>query len=705
MEQPGFVQSIRGKIALANLANFAVLVVLGLVAISQFRELGNMVGVVSDRAEVMLRLHYALDEREDLIDSFRKGYAGEHPNRSARAQFSVLVTDLEAHLQKAQLVGGDGPELLTRAARDLVTAKTRAGTLDQLSADERKVAVIELEKSLRNAMEGVDTAELAAIKASEQRLATIKLELARPERLFWIAAAACGLMALAISAYLRRRVSKPLKELNTAVALLAKGEPKPIRVSGRDELGRLGLAFNDMARTITERNRSLKLVLDNVRDGLVSCDRLGTLVGEPSKNALDWLGQPAAGQKVWEYLAAQDTQLAWTLELGIGQVFEDILPVEVSIAQLPRDLERGGRSYALNFRQVLIDGNFERLLVVLTDVTEHRAILRKEQESRDLFNLACCALRDWEGYVDFISDMSKRLGRASMGQDVMLELHTAKGTAGVMGCENFASRVHDVESRACSGVPVQDSLRELEAYFRALVASCEATLGRTQRAVVVVPRADYDRLCSLLAQEHSREASILANSWIMQRVENVLERLSANTIRYASQAGKRVRVEIDSGGISVPRGHLDELWHCLVHLLKNTVAHGIEEGDRRIAAGKPAEGRIRLVVAAHEERLHVSVCDDGAGIDWRALGVASDADDRVRIQALVAAGSSAEVVTQLSGRGVGLAAVFNTVESLHGELAVNSRLGQGTEFEVTVPVSGWLSAPHSLPPAALQQAN
>jgi signal transduction histidine kinase len=700
MEKSDFLRSIRGKIALANLASVSVLVVIGVVATWQFRELGRLVGVVSDGAQVLMRLHHALDERDRLVESFRKGYAGKAPNADAQAHFSALASDLEEHARKVQprLGSAENATLVARAADDLGAARTRSQGLDKLSEDEREVALIELEESLGDAMGRLAQVNLGEGRDFEQRLETVKSELTKPERLFWLAAAAGGVVALAISVFLQRRVSKPIEVLGDAVGALARGEPRPIESLGEDEIGRLAVAFNDMAQTITERNRSLKLVLDSVGDGLVTCNALGELLGEPSKNARDWFGAPAPGQKIWQYLAGDDSNMELTLELGIGQLFEDLLPFEASLGQMPSLLSRGARMYALGYRQVLIEGKFERLLVVLSDVTEHFAMRRKEQEQRDLFTLTSSAMRDPDSYLDFCADTSKRLANALTGNDVMIELHTVKGNAGVMGCEYFASRVHDVESIAAEGGDAADAIKGLETHFQALLASCEATLGRTQREAIVVPRDDYDRLRRLLVENRIDDAIELVSAWTMQRLESVLDRLSVNATRYAERAGKQIQVEVDSGGIAVPRGHLDELWNCLVHLVKNTVAHGIEEQDRRVAAGKPAEGKIRLAVAVHNEQLKVSVRDDGAGIDWSTYGLGKDADDRSRIQALVSSGSKAAEVTDLAGRGVGLAAVFKTVEQLDGNLAVRSRRGEGTEFEAVVPVRGWVGVRHSLPP-------
>src|SRR4026209_1065167 len=97
-DKPGFVASIKGKIALANLASVLVLLVVAVVASIQFRELGRVLNAVSDGAEVLMRLSHAYDEREQLLTSFRRGYAdAAESSGDARVRFTAVAEDLRLH--------------------------------------------------------------------------------------------------------------------------------------------------------------------------------------------------------------------------------------------------------------------------------------------------------------------------------------------------------------------------------------------------------------------------------------------------------------------------------------------------------------------------------------------------------------------------------------------------------------------------------
>lgn len=688
--EPSFVASIKGKITLANAMSVLVLLLVAAFATLQFRELGKLLGSISDGAEVLMRLSHAYDGREDLLGSFRKGYGeGSDSSSTSRARFVAIAEDVERHTRAARdkLGGGSGAASLSKVGSDLGALVLRTRGLDGLSSEERDVAAIEIEEGLSDVIGQLALAKLDASRTMERRLGTVRLELVKPVRLFWLAAAIGCLLAVGISLFLRARVSRPIEKLGHAVAAFARGQTTLVAVTANDELGRLGSAFNGMAETITERTRSLKLVLDNVGDGLITADLDGAVVGEPSKNAVSWFGPAAPGTKLADYLCAQDERLREWLFLGFDQLVSGVLPFEAAAEQIPKEVRYGGRTYGIAFRPVMIGDSLARVLVVVSDVTERRELAHKEREARDVYHLASVALREPETFTDFVTDTEKRLARVAAGADVLLELHTIKGNAGVMGCDYFSSSVHAAESKAVEDALGDDDVQNLTRRWRELVDGSEAAVGRSVSSALMIPRGEYERLCKRLSASGDREAELLALSWSMQRMDSIFQRLSRTAEQYATRVGKRVRVESEGGELAVPRGPLDELWNNLVHLVKNCIAHGVEREDERRARGKPADGRVSLRATTRGGTLSVTVRDDGAGIAWDALG-ASGLDDAARFELLSRGGSSAREVTEYSGRGVGLSAVRKVVEALGGKVTVRSERGGGTEVTATVPSEG-----------------
>lgn len=163
----------------------------------------------------------------------------------------------------------------------------------------------------------------------------------------------------------------------------------------------------------------------------------------------------------------------------------------------------------------------------------------------------------------------------------------------------------------------------------------------------------------------------------------------------AASGNKKAELIIEGGDIEIDRAVLDGLKDPLLHLVRNSVDHGIEPVAVRRAAGKPETGRITLAAAIRGARVAITVGDDGRGLDLTAIreqlrkrGVPSSDDERNVVEHIFSAGfSTAPVVTSLSGRGVGLEVVKTRVQSLRGAVEVAFEPGRGTRFMLRVPLT------------------
>ena len=182
---------------------------------------------------------------------------------------------------------------------------------------------------------------------------------------------------------------------------------------------------------------------------------------------------------------------------------------------------------------------------------------------------------------------------------------------------------------------------------------------------------------------------------------SLLEILPRFARELAREQGKNVELAIQGGEIEIDRRILEEMKDPLIHLLRNAIDHGIEKPAVREAGRKPPRGTITLVISQKDSgKVEVLVADDGAGIDTtrvkaaaRKLGVVS-AEEAERLgerEALALAFQSgvttSPIITDVSGRGLGLAIVREKVERLGGTVALESHPGAGTAFRIVLPLT------------------
>ncbi len=168
----------------------------------------------------------------------------------------------------------------------------------------------------------------------------------------------------------------------------------------------------------------------------------------------------------------------------------------------------------------------------------------------------------------------------------------------------------------------------------------------------------------------------------------------------ASLENKKVDLLLEGNDIEIDRTILQIISDSLVHLVRNAISHGIEPCPDRVKQGKPETGKLTLAAASEKEEVIITVIDDGKGIDSDVIArkaiekglitreLAMQMSDDEKIQLIFEPGfSSAETVTAISGRGVGMDVVRKAIDSIGGILTIDSTVGQGTRFRLRLPSS------------------
>jgi len=186
----------------------------------------------------------------------------------------------------------------------------------------------------------------------------------------------------------------------------------------------------------------------------------------------------------------------------------------------------------------------------------------------------------------------------------------------------------------------------------------------------------------------------------MVPVEQVFNRFPRMVRDLAKDLGKEIDFVIEGKETELDRTVIDEIGDPLVHLLRNAIDHGLEFPEERLKNGKPQKGKLVLRASHEGNNVYIEVEDDGMGIDINnvlARGIAKNIIDPARakqmereeiIDLLFSPGfSTAQNITDISGRGVGLDVVKSKIEALNGEIYVDSTPGWGTKFKIKLPLT------------------
>jgi two-component system chemotaxis sensor kinase CheA len=449
-----------------------------------------------------------------------------------------------------------------------------------------------------------------------------------------------------------------------------------------------------MAHVAEQVNSDMRLVLENVDQGFVTITTGNRMSGMRSAIADAWLGRPATNDTFSDWVGRVDPNTGGWLRVGIEAVFEDCLPVELTVAQLPRHLSLGERSIELSYRPVSDHtGSLHAVVAILSDATERLHAERTEVTQREQSAVFMHLARDRAGVLHFFREADELIEQLSEpGPSAFRLVHTLKGNAGIFGLNTFAAVCHAVESNAQAEArwPTDDELLRVRSAWHDVKTLLAALLTQDEPGLAVV-EADLVALEQAIAAGTGQGALLrMLAEWRHERAEIVLGRMAEQASALARRLGRcEVRTEVSGAGLRFDRVAWGPVWSAMVHAVRNAVDHGGEPSDVRSAQGKPAAMTIVFSCAEDKTGIQISVSDDGCGIDWervreRAIAAGLPQANQADLhEALFADGlSTRQDASEFSGRGVGLGALREACHALGAQVTIHSERGRGTRLEI-----------------------
>jgi two-component system chemotaxis sensor kinase CheA len=511
-------------------------------------------------------------------------------------------------------------------------------------------------------------------------------------------------------------IEKITQELPKLLKLVLKLDTRMDRIlkqSDNQQIEMLKLKEN-----IEEKNNRISTLLDNAGQGFLYFDENLIIGSEYSKEAKRIFAQEIAGLDISTLLyddASDGEFFKFTLQ-GILQ--SDEFQQEVLISLLKNEFIINDAYIEVEYK-VLNEHSF---MLILTDVTAKKKLAQQIKDEQQVLKMVVETVTTLEQFVsvkaDYEAFVSKLDGYKSLDRlsSLRKEIHTYKGLFAQKEMLNIVKRLHDFESI------IDTSLKNNQID--------EQILNTTSQDMLNWLQEDIDVLVKILGEEFFEKSDNL--SIPKQKIQKLYEKielyLKTRELEHLVQLGKEIKklqytniklffkpyiklveqlskrlhkdikpLQLDCDDIYIPDDYKPFL-NSLVHIFRNSVDHGIEIADVRLEHNKDYEGTIKCSVKHIDNNIVISISDDGAGIDTakiKALAVKKgiytqeevdklSEDEALRIL-FQDAFSTSDTVTDISGRGVGLASVLTELEKLNGNLQINNNLGNGVEFVFTVP--------------------
>lgn len=593
----------------------------------------------------------------------------------------------------------------------------------------------------RDELEGVvNTLRVEKNRQKDAAIATLNDTLSTTTTAIGIVTGLAILLLTAIGALLYRQITRPLSRMQAMMSEIANSQDftRRVPVGRMDEIGHSIVAFNGMIEKIQERSAQLKqktadiqAMLQNMQQGILTVVDGAKVHGEYSAylEAI-FETQDIAGRGVMDLVFGDSdlgadalSQVEAAIDACIGQdamnfAFNEHLLVGEIGKRMP-----DGRVKQLDLTwSAITDENdtILRLMLCVRDVTELRELAAEANEQKQrlemIGEILAVSQEKFHHFIEsstgFIRENERIIRKHSQADSAAIaelfrNMHTIKGNARTYNLQYLTNVVHETEQRYhelrqpdVARLWDQDGLmRELERVREAVDTYAqinEMSLGRKgpgraadEQSMVVdrahiraslrmLEAADPNDLHQLVAMRDAvhQTLRLLGTEGVGEALGGVLDSLPS----LAAELGKPAPVvRIDDNGYRLRAPAVRILRDVFMHLLRNSMDHGLEGAEERRAKGKPAAGTIDVEVGLDHNMLQVTLTDDGRGLALhriRAIAVQRGwitpetyvSDEQIAQFIFRPGFSTAEQVTEVSGRGVGMDAVQEFLRREHGRI-------------------------------------
>jgi two-component system, chemotaxis family, sensor kinase CheA len=471
----------------------------------------------------------------------------------------------------------------------------------------------------------------------------------------------------------------------------------------------------DRTAALTKRNEEMRLVLDNVDEGLVLVSPDGTMSEERSAAFTRFFGNSALQVDACIF---EDPKARTFFRLGYDQLADGFMPVTVVLDQLPKNAQRGSCVFGLRYQPLMQGDECSGVLFMINDITCELLAQRKDRDQYEQIRVFERWMRDRNGFVEFFNEARYLVEqihneRYASPEERLRVIHTIKGNVSLFDVLSVADVAHALESALVAGEHEEANTlqADLVETWDAFAHRVALLIGDDLSERFELSRPELEDIISGLrggqpTNEIVRRLVSITHEPMKLRFSRIEQQL-----RSLAKRLHKAPVECIMRGemLRLPPDRFAPFWAVFPHVVRNVADHGFERLEERERLGKPTHNRVTLAAAIDAQNIELTVADDGHGVSWDRVAAKAEnlgmphATRKDLVNALFSPGfSTAEQVTAISGRGVGLSAIALEVSKLKGSVSLESEPNKGTQLRFTFPRSEQSDARPSVIPVSMQ---
>lgn len=464
----------------------------------------------------------------------------------------------------------------------------------------------------------------------------------------------------------------------------------------------LELKVTERTKSLNARNDDMRRILDNTEQGFLTLLPSGTFGVEHSKVTEWWFGVYTSDTKMWDYFGAKEKNLLHLMKYAWQQVVTEMLPMELALEQMPSKCKINGTHLSFRYNPIFNSkGKLAQCLMVITDETNSLIKAAAEASNREKMHIFDFILNDRSGFLEFVSETKKYIDTLGLCSDVQIakrHIHTIKGICSIYGLHTISDICHNWETdiSELGYAPNSSQYENLARTWTLKMTDFNSLLKEETNKFVEIDADEFNHIRKIAAKTlASAELVKLMDTWQHEPMSARLRRLSDQATAVAQKLEKQVTFEINSEFVRVDTKLHAALWPNLIHVVRNAIDHGIETPTERLALKKTVPARLLLSTSTTKFPGYfcLEIADDGRGIAWEKLrakakekGLPCETQKDLEAALFIENISTKEIVTEYSGRGVGLTAIKSEVDTLNGKIEIESAPNKGTLFRFLIPI-------------------